>query len=140
GPQDLLADYFYLPTDFENTVHFKPVIDNLIVDFGFYLGLDAWAKGLYFWLHAPFAHTRWDLNINETIINPGVNGYAAGYFAQSPIDRGTLLEQFTDFANGKTLPNIDDIAFQELKFAEMREKRLVKSCLAEIRTTVAWNL
>src|SRR5438309_5911849 len=40
GPQDLLADYFYLPSDFESSVYFKPVIDNVIIDFGFYLGLD----------------------------------------------------------------------------------------------------
>ncbi len=137
--KDLLADYFYLPTDFESTVTFKPRIDNFIIDFGFYLGLDAWAKGLYFWLHAPFAHTRWDLNMTENVINPGVNGYDAGYFAPDPIDRGTLLEQFTDFTNGKTLPNINDIAFQELKFAKMSNDKLIKSRVAEIRTAVGWN-
>jgi hypothetical protein len=139
GPKDLLADYFYLPSDFESIIHFRPVIDNFIIDFGFYLGLDAWAKGLYFWLHAPFAHTRWDLNIDETIINVGVNNYASGYFAPSTIERGILLENFTDFINGKTLPNVDDIAFQELKFAQMSQKRLIKSRVAEIRTAVGWN-
>jgi len=139
GPKDLLADYFYLPTDFESVVRFKPIIDNFIIDFGFYLGLDPWAKGLYFWLHAPFAHTRWDLNISENVINPGVNAYAPGYFAPSAIERGLLLENFTDFANGKTLKNLDDIAFEELKFAEMSEKRLVKSRVAELRTGIGWN-
>lgn len=139
GEQDLLADYFYLPTDFESTVCFKPVIDNFIIDIGWYLGLDAWKKGFYFWLHAPLAHTRWDINITESVINPGVNGYSAGYFAPSAIDRGTLLEQFTDFANGKTLPNIDDITFQELKFAEMSNNRLIKTRVGEIRSGFGWN-
>lgn len=139
GPKDLLADYFYLPSDFESTVQFKPVIDNFIIDFGFYLGLDAWAKGIYFWLHAPFAHTRWDLNINETVASPGVNSYSPGYFAPDSIERGTLLENFTDFVNGKTLPNIDAIAFEELKFAKMSTNRLVKSRVAEIRSGIGWN-
>src|SRR5436190_1801365 len=139
GPKDLLADYFYLPSDFESILHFSPKIDNFIIDVGFYLGLDAWAKGMYFWLHAPFAHTRWDLNISEKVINPGVNAYAAGYFAPDPIERGALLEQFTDFANGKTLKNFDDIAFQELKFAKMSHNRLIKSRVAEIRAAIGWN-
>jgi len=139
SPQDLLADYFYLPPDFESVVAFNPSIDNFIIDLGFYLGLDAWKKGFYFWLHAPFAHSRWDINITENVINPGVEGYSAGYFAPSEIERGTLLEQFTNFTNGKTLPNIDDIAFQELKFAEMSNKRLIKTRVAEIRTALGWN-
>src|SRR5690606_15011492 len=137
--QDLLADYFYLPSDFESTVQFKPIIDNFIIDIGWYLGLDAWKKGFYFWLHAPLAHTRWDLNITENISNPGSNNYSAGYFAPSEISRSLLLEQFTDFVNGKTLPNINDIAFQELKYAEMSNKRLVKTRVAEIRTALGWN-
>lgn len=139
GAQDLLADYFYLPPDFESVVTFSPTIDNFIIDLGFYLGLDAWKKGFYFWLHAPLAHSRWDINISENVTNPGVEGYSAGYFAPNEISRGTLLEQFTDFSNGKTLPNINDIAFQELKFAELSNNRLVKTRVAEIRTALGWN-
>jgi hypothetical protein len=139
GPQDLLADYFYLPTDFESTVQFKPVIDNVIIDFGFYLGLDAWAKGLYFWLHAPFSHTRWDLNINENIINPGVNGSMAGYFTPSGLLRNQLLDSFTNFVNGQAIRDVENITFQELKFAHMSTDRLIKSRMAEIRTAVGWN-
>lgn len=139
GPQDLLADYFYLPSDFESTVQFKPVIDNVIIDFGFYLGLDAWAKGLYFWLHAPFAHTRWDLNINENVINPGVNNSMEGYFTPNGLLRNQLLDSFTSFANGDTIRNVENITFQELKFAQMSCERLTKTRMAEIRTAVGWN-
>ncbi|HLC07457.1 MAG TPA: hypothetical protein VJJ26_04695 [Candidatus Babeliales bacterium] len=139
GPQDLLADYFYLPSDFESTVRFKPVIDNVIIDFGFYLGLDAWAKGLYFWLHAPFAHTRWDININEDVIDPGVNNSMEGYFTPDGLLRRQLLDSFTSFVNGNTIRNVENITFQELKFAQMSSERLVRTRMAEIRTAVGWN-
>ncbi len=139
GPQDLLADYFYLPTDFESTVQFKPVIDNVIIDFGFYLGLDAWTKGLYFWLHAPFAHTRWDLNIDETVSNPGINNAEQGYYTPDTLPRNLLLDRFTEFANGLSVPNTENIGFEELNFGKMSNKRLIKSRLAEIRTGIGWN-
>jgi hypothetical protein len=139
GPQDLLADYFYLPSDFESTVRFKPVIDNVIIDFGFYLGLDAWTKGLYFWLHAPFAHTRWDLNINETRNNPGINNAEQGYYTPDVLPRNLLLDSFTDFANGVSVTNTENIAFEELRFGKMSNERLIKSRMAEIRTGIGWN-
>lgn len=139
APQDLLADYFYLPSDFESTVSFNPVIDNVIFDIGFYLGLDAWAKGLYFALHAPFAHTRWDLNINEKIINPGVQNYIPGYFTPTALQRNLLLDSFTEFVNGQSIPNTDNVAFEELEFAQMSCNRLVRSRMAEVRTVIGWN-
>lgn len=138
-PHDLLADYFYLPTDFESTVEFKPVIDNVIIDLGFYLGLDAWKKGMYLQIHAPLAHTRWDLNICENIIEPGVNSMMRGYFAPIAISRNQLLDSFTDFVNGESIPNTDAVAFQELRYAQMSDKRLVKTRMGEIRTALGWN-
>jgi len=139
GPQDLLADYFYLASDFESNVYFKPIIDNTILDFGFYLGLDAWRKGLYFWIHAPFAHTRWDININEYIINSGINNAPAGYYTPNELDSNLLLDSFTNFVNGISVQNTQNIAFEELKFAKMSSERLIKSRMAEIRTGIGWN-
>ncbi len=139
GPRDLLADYFYLPSDFESTVQFKPTIDNVILDFGFYLGLDAWTKGLYFWIHAPFAHTRWDLNIKESIINRGINNAAQGYYTPDVLPRNQLLDSFTAFANGVSVPNTENIACEELQFAQMSSDRLIRSRVAEIRTGIGWN-
>lgn len=139
NPQDLLADYFYLPTDFESTVAFNPIIDNFLLDFGFYIGLDAWAKGVYFVLHAPFAHTRWDLNLQETIIEPGINNSPAGYLSPNGLSRNQLLDNFTQFANGISPQNTQGVAFQELNFARMSNERLIRSRMAEIRTAVGWN-
>ena len=36
----LLADYFYLPTDFQSIIEFQPTIRNFLVDINYYLGLD----------------------------------------------------------------------------------------------------
>lgn len=139
GPQDLLADYFYLPTDFESIITFNPVIDNVIFDFGFYLGLDAWAKGVYFVLHAPFSHTRWDLNLQENIINPGTNNSIAGYLTPNGLMRNQMVDSFTDFVNGQTIEHVQGITFQELNYAKMSNERLIRSRMAEIRTAVGWN-
>ena len=61
-PNELLADYFGLATDFRGSIKFKPRIENYIVDLGLYIGLDCWAQGLYLRFHAPFVHTRWSLD------------------------------------------------------------------------------
>ena len=61
---ELLADNFGFAPDFRGNITFKPRIENYIVDLGFYLGLDQWTQGLYLRLHAPFTHTRWNLDTN----------------------------------------------------------------------------
>ncbi len=64
APNELLADYFGLPTDFRGSIFFHPRVENFIVDLGFYMGLDCWMQGLYVRLHAPFVHSRWNLDTN----------------------------------------------------------------------------
>lgn len=77
---DLLADYFGLPTDYKSYVTFEPRIENFLVDFYLYFGLDRWCKGAYFKVHAPVVYSRWDLNMCEHIENPGKNNHWPGYF------------------------------------------------------------
>ncbi len=140
GTKDLLADYFFLPTDFESTVQFKPLIDNFLVDFSLYLGLDEWHKGLYFWLHTPFTHTRWNTNISEKVTKPGVNRHDAGYFStDNNLLRNLLLKNFTEFVNGKSVTNVASITFQGLRFAKISSKRLNRTRLAEIRAATGCN-
>ncbi len=66
---DLLADYFGLPTDFEGSIAFNPRIDNIILAFNYYLGLDQWCDGLYFRCNMPVVVTRWDLGIHCNEVN-----------------------------------------------------------------------
>jgi len=97
----LLADYFYLPTDFKSQVHVKPRIQNILVDLNFHVGLDNLATGLYFWLQAPLVWTKWDLHARERIINPGVNAHTAGYFTPNALPRNQLLNNFLEYATGE---------------------------------------
>lgn len=69
GERDLLADYFGLATTFRGKIAFKPVIDTIILDINYQLGLDSWAYGLYFMCNAPIVVTRWDLGIHCNEMN-----------------------------------------------------------------------
>lgn len=100
GTTDLLADYFGLPTDFESTVTIRPVIENFLVDFNMYLGLDDVMCGLWLRIHAPIVHTRWKLNFNESVKTAGVLGYDAGYFTAAAVAHDNLLQSFSAFLTG----------------------------------------
>lgn len=63
-PGLVIADNFGLPTNFMGKVCFRPKIQNVIVDFNYYLALDFWCKGLYWRLFAPFTVTYWNLGID----------------------------------------------------------------------------
>jgi len=63
-PGYVIADNFGLPTNFIGKICFKPRIQNIIVDFNYFLSLDFWCKGLYWRFFAPFVVTYWNLGIN----------------------------------------------------------------------------
>ncbi len=150
GSNDLLADYFYLPTNFVSLVHFEPIIDNFIIDFEYYAQLDAWIEGLYFQLSAPLAHTRWSLRMHEKIIDCGTDMDDYGYFTPRPLTK--FLNDFTEYANGVSIdpiiqnlsndPGVDDnitIMAQPLLRAKMSSDRLIRTRLADLRLFLGWN-
>ena len=137
---DWLADYFGLPTDFESKLFFKPQVTNFIGDISFYLGLDEWQEGLYFRFHAPIVHTSWNLNFTEEVINAGVNGYSAGYFAPSAIPRSQLLASFTDYASNGSAPQLGGaLIFNPLSKAKISTKAKSKTRLSDIQAAFGWN-
>src|SRR5579885_1630957 len=83
GEDDTLADYFGVPIDFVSTVHFKPRIENVIIDTNLYVGLDSWHPGLYARFHAPFGTTKWNLNMCEQVQNSGELNDPPGYRAST---------------------------------------------------------
>jgi hypothetical protein len=107
GANDWLADYFGLPRDFQSTVSFQPIISNFILDFSFYASLNAWVDGMYFRIHGPFVHTKWNLNANECITEPGEIGYFQGYFSSEAVPTTNLNKNFLAYANGAT-PHINN--------------------------------
>lgn len=134
GSRDWLADYFGLPTDFQSTLQFNPVIDNYIVDLNFFLGFDEFVPGLFFRFHIPIVHTRWDLKFQEKVINSGSNSgvYPPGYFTPSEVTLNNMLPSVTAYMQGKqpTLTN-------NVKYDPLVASRFSTDCSGLKQTGVA---
>ena len=115
GANDLLADYFGLPQDFQSVVTLKPRIENFIFDLDWYHGHSSRAHGLWFRIHAPLVYARWKLNLKETVLDAGVDGYAPGYFAPAAVPRSNLLPNFTAYLSGQAPTLNGGVAFQPLQ-------------------------
>jgi hypothetical protein len=144
GAQDWLADYFYLPTDFQSTLQFKPVIDNFIIDANLYFGLEEYGKGVYCIIYFPIVHSRWNLNFCERVQNPGVNDYVPGYFSSSAegIPRNELLKNVSQFMSGKTISPSDNetnILFEPLANALILPEKHIRTRIADVRVSIGWD-
>ena len=89
-----LADYFGLPTNYDSRIRFCPTIQNAIIDFNIFLGLDELKEGLYFRIDAPLVWTKWQLCPCEKIIEKGESPFLAGYMEDKEIKRNKLPENF----------------------------------------------
>ena len=99
----LLADNFYLPTDFSSNISLCPRVENFLVDLNLYLGLDEWCEGMFFRVHMPVCWTRWGLNFCENVVAKGSNPYDAGYFdnlsSNTGLARSQMLNSFADYVS-----------------------------------------
>ncbi len=151
-PRALMAENFYLPTDFKSEVSVNPRIENFLVDLNVYLGLDNFLEGLYCRIHTPICYTRWNLNFCEHVIDKGSQNYDVGYFDNhfhpddiedphvSGLDRGTLLQSFEQYiCAGSSIQGPKDITYQGLNYARMSNKALTKTRPAEITAALGWN-
>lgn len=59
---DLLADNFGMSSYTDSTLTFCPRIQNHIIDFQLYVGLNELCDGLYFQVNLPLVHSKWNLN------------------------------------------------------------------------------
>lgn len=161
GAADWFADYFYLPTDFQSTLKFNPVIENAIVDLDFYFGFDEWVHGLFFRINMPINWTRWDLGFCERVTSTGANDYDVGYFNSQDVINGTpgapaqgigierskLLNSFRQYASGDTLKgvtNIDSVTstnaqFDPLCYAKIGCAARSTTQLADLSWILGWN-
>lgn len=147
----LMAENFYLPPDFSSVISFKPTIENELIDFNLYIGLDKWCDGLFFRVHSPLVHTRWDLGMHEHVINKGSQNYDVGYYDKTftssytdplvyGIARDQLLDNFTDYACAcKKIADHDGITYRELTHARMSTHALSKTGLAELTAQLGWD-
>lgn len=152
GPADWLADYFGLPNDFKSIVAFKPRIQNFIADLDFYIGFDRWVPGLYFRLDFPITHTKWFMDMHETVSLTGSNAAPAGYYSGGSSPTTNLLSNFTEFITAAQTPTFNQTpvlttpptsfpasAFDPLQFAKISPCPINKAGIAEIRAALGWN-
>lgn len=133
GAQDVLADYFGLPTDFQSLVCFDPQIKNMIVDLQGYVGMDNILRGLYVRLDIPIVHSTWDLGFKEFVQNPGINYDPAGYISTSSIARADLQAGVNLTGNA----TFGDMIYP-LQYGKVFGRELTNA-IAELRFVVGWN-
>jgi len=133
GAQDVLADYFGLPSDFQSLVCFDPQIKNMIVDLQGYVGLDSVLHGLYLRLDIPIVHSTWDLGFKEFVQAPGINYDPAGYMSSYSIARADLPEGVNLTGNA----TLGDMLYP-LQYGKIFGRELTNA-IAELRFVVGWN-
>jgi hypothetical protein len=145
----LLADYFGLPTDYASIVTIQPKIENFLVDFNFYWGLDRWAEGLYFRAHFPVVHTRWSLGFDEEVVQAGTTNYPIGYFNDAilgtdpafyGVARSSLLNNFGEYAAAGLVPNLGEtVTFKPLEKAKFYGCAKDLTAVADLQMALGWN-
>ena len=149
----LMADNFYLPTDYSSKVTFRPRVENFLVDFNFYKGLDGWVEGMYFRVHTPLTYTKWDLNYCEEIVSPGIlptdPGYISNTFVVTDVDdseviyglsRDQLVASFSEYiSKDESIENVPGVTYNPLTKARFASCAKHKVGLAEITAAWGWN-
>jgi len=142
--QDILADYFGLPNTFKSAVCFNPIITTFCMDFSWYHDLSCLAPGLYYRIHAPIAHTKWDLNLSERIINPAVAynkgepvpaAHPAGYLGADRILLSDIPKSVESALQGKLL--FGDIR-EPLLYGKVFGRQTLTR-IADVHCAVGWN-
>lgn len=136
---DWLADYFYLPSDYQSTLEFAPRIENVLLDLNFYMNFESRVNGLFFRFHMPICYTRWDLNFSECMISSGTLSDDAGYFAPTAIPRSSLLKSFSQYACGNTITDVPNITFDRLNFARFNRSVQTKLGIADMHAILGYN-
>lgn len=137
NPKAWLADYFYLPPDFDGSFTIKPTIKNFLIDFDCYIGLDSWVCGMYFRFYGPFNHTRWDLHYCENSVT-GTASYPIGYFGSTEIRSENLLKTFSDYAVGN-IPSVEGIQFDPLEFSGLFPCIRTDNGFSDLRFELGWD-
>ena len=92
-----LADYFYLPRNYNGSFTIDPRIKTFHLDIDGYLsGFDTWCPGFYARIYGTLVHTNWDLHFCD---NPGFEGtdqrdHDEGYFSPRVYTGSKLVQSF----------------------------------------------
>ncbi len=135
-----LADYLYLSPDFNGQFSINPVIQNFLIDFDFYWGMDKVVQGLYFRMYGPLVWTKWSTNFCEsTPQDPGTSGYEEGYFTPNALPQSALNQSIQSYMTGNAPADVDDITFYGLQFSKIINCNESKVGFADLRMELGWN-
>ena len=100
-PKAWLADYFYLPRNYNGSFKIKPEIRTFFMDVDWYLGLEQIAHGMYFRTYGTLVHTKWDLNFcDQRASGTALINHSCGYFSQAAYESSKLLSSFKEYVSG----------------------------------------
>lgn len=137
GVGDVFARNFFLNDGFDGSITANPRVQNFIVDFNFFLGLDEWVRGLYFRVDVPINWTNWDMRLTETNTSGGATIAAnkLGNVAAAASPRKTIKEAWA----GKTLDvNTFPDLKQEMRFARIDGKQ-TKTSVADVNLMLGYD-
>lgn len=137
--KDWMAENFYLPRDFKSTIEFSPKVQNFLVDFYLYVGLDEWVKGMYFRIYGPVVNNRVTLSPCENVIEEGTMDYQQGFFASSAVPRSSLLPNALSFFRGCSTITVPGITADPLVKAKIADEKQSTTGFAELRGELGWN-
>ena len=92
---DVVADWFYLPSNYLGTVAFKPQVQNVVTALNVAFLSNELAPGFYISLKAPVAWTRWNLNSVFFTQDEGTISTPAGIYLNDA--EKFFCSQSTDF-------------------------------------------
>lgn len=150
GPRELMAENFLLPRDFRSVITFSPKVQDVVVDFNLFVGLDRWVNGLYFRLYGPVVWNRATLNPCENILSAGTpsvvaadgtvttlgGGYQAGFFDDVAVPTQALFHSALSYFGGCPFP--DDYEGQSVEVQPLRFAKF-SNCNLPITTTTVNN-
>ncbi len=132
-----LADYFYLPSDYDGSFTVKPRITNVNVNFDFFIGFKGWCDtDLYFRVYGPFTHTSWDLNLCETVVSTGTIAPIPGQLVSTSTI--AVLDSFGAYASGARPLDTDSVTFRGLEHARLLKCKETKNGFADLRAELGW--
>lgn len=150
--QDVLADYFGLPTDFASILQCKPCQRSVIIDlYGYYnpfcthacdeqgtvyCKMPGWKEKCFLKINMPIAYTQWKMDLCEHIIASGTNNHPAGYMSSALIPRSELVQSMTQALSGTA--TFGDMQ-TPLAFGTICKKATHKVCLADVRAVVGYR-
>jgi hypothetical protein len=150
--QAWLADYFYLPTDYDASFSINPKVQTGLANLDLFVGLDGWVDGMYLRVHGPITWTKWDLKFNELCDQNFTNSHREGYFTWDGMTSDQLLETFGEYAGGKAPLNTSGfdgasldqdsigVAFQGLNYAKMERCSRSRTGFADLRFELGYNM